>query len=66
MKRAVILLPAVAFSVMHFQYAAVGMLVIFMDGVLYGVARHHTRTLFVPVLLHMLGNAYAVYERIAA
>ncbi len=57
-------LPAAVFALAHFQYFGVGLVTIFADGVLFGLARHRTESLFVPVLLHTLGNAYAVGERI--
>lgn len=58
-----VLLPALAFTVIHFQYSGLGLGFIFIDGVIFGLARRHTNSLFVPVLLHTLGNAYAIYER---
>jgi membrane protease YdiL (CAAX protease family) len=60
-----ILLPAAAFALMHLQYFGPGLLFIFVDGIIFGLARHRTQSLFVPILLHVLGNAYAVAERIA-
>ena len=59
-----ILLPAVAFTAVHLQYSGPGLLFILVDGIIFGLARHHTKSLFVPVLLHTLGNAYAVAERL--
>ncbi len=59
-----ILLPAVAFTAVHIQYFGPGLVFILVDGIVFGLARHHTKSLFVPVLLHTLGNAYAVAERL--
>ena len=59
-----ILLPALVFTAIHVQYFGPGLVFILVDGIIFGLARHHTRSLFVPVLLHALGNAYAVAERI--
>ena len=58
-----ILLPAAAFALVHLQYSGPGLLFIFIDGIVFGLARHRTGSLFVPILLHVLGNAYAVAER---
>jgi membrane protease YdiL (CAAX protease family) len=60
----VILLPALAFTAVHFQYSGPGLVFILVDGIIFGLARHRTGSLFVPVLLHTLGNAYAVAERV--
>jgi hypothetical protein len=59
-----ILLPAIAFAAVHIQYFGPGLVFILVDGIIFGLARHHTKSLFVPVLLHTLGNAYAVAERL--
>ena len=59
-----ILLPAVAFAAVHIQYFGPGLVFILVDGIIFGLARHHANSLFVPVLLHTLGNAYAVAERL--
>ena len=61
---AAVLLPAVAFTLPHVQYFGPGLVWLFADGLVFGLARHHTKSLFVPVLLHTLGNAYAVAERV--
>jgi membrane protease YdiL (CAAX protease family) len=59
-----ILLPAALFAAVHFQYFGPGLVFILVDGIIFGLARHRTGTLFVPVALHVLGNAYAVAERV--
>lgn len=59
-----ILATAALFAAAHLQYWGPGLVVVLADGVLFGLARHRTGSLFVPVLLHTLGNAYAVAERV--
>jgi membrane protease YdiL (CAAX protease family) len=59
-----VLAPAIVFTLIHFQYSGLGLVYIFIDGVIFGLARRDTKSLFVPILLHSLGNAYAVWERI--
>ena len=59
-----VLAPAVVFALIHFQYSGLGLAYIFVDGVIFGLARRDTKSIFVPILLHSLGNAYAVWERI--
>ena len=34
-----------------------------MDGLLYGYARRHTRSLYTPMTMHMIGNFAATAER---
>lgn len=35
-----------------------------VDGLFFGLARHRTGSVLVPMLLHSLGNGYAVYQRL--
>ena len=58
-----IAVTAAAFAALHFA-APMAMLLIFLDGVFYGVARWRTNSLLVPMLMHMLGNTYAAAERL--
>lgn len=60
----VVLLPALIFTLVHFQYSGLGLSYIFIDGVIFGLARRHTNSILTPIMLHMLGNAFAVAERI--
>jgi hypothetical protein len=59
-----VLLPALMFGAIHVQYDWRGMLFVFLDGLIFGVARVRTGSVFVPMLLHVLGNSYAVWERL--
>jgi uncharacterized protein len=55
---------AVAFAILHFQYAGLLMLFVLLDAVYYGAARVATGSVLVPIVCHMIGNAYAVYQRV--
>lgn len=59
-----ILIPALIFAGIHVQYSVALMVFIFIDGVFYGLARNYSKSLLVPIILHSLGNLYAVVQRI--
>jgi len=59
-----VLVPAMMFAAIHVQYDWRGMLFVFLDGLIFGIARVRTGSVFVPMLLHVLGNSYAVWERL--
>lgn len=47
-----------------FQYDAVGMTLVFADALIYGWARQSSGSVLLPMLLHVLNNSYAAWERI--
>jgi len=59
-----ILIPALIFAGVHIQYSIAAIAFIFVDGVFFGLARNYSKSLWVPVILHSLGNLYAVVQRI--
>jgi membrane protease YdiL (CAAX protease family) len=61
-----IVIPAMLFALMHVQYSALEMSFIAVDGLFFGLARYQSRSLFVPILLHASGNAFAAYQRLLA
>jgi membrane protease YdiL (CAAX protease family) len=63
--RALVLAGAL-FALLHLQYGPLGMGVIFVDGLFFGLARYRARSLWLPILLHSLGNLYAAIERLLA
>ena len=60
-----VLVTAAFFAALHFA-APAAMLLIFLDGVFFGVARLRSNSLILPMLMHILGNTYAVAERLFA
>lgn len=58
-----ILIPAVIFALIHVQYVVPVIVFIFIDGLFYGYVRYKTASVILPILLHSLGNVYAVFER---
>jgi membrane protease YdiL (CAAX protease family) len=59
-----IVIPAVLFALVHVQYPPAEMMLVAVDGLFYGLVRWRTGSVFVPMLLHSLGNGYAVYQRL--
>lgn len=59
-----ILLPALMFGLIHVQYDWRGMAFVFLDGLLFGLARVRSGSVYVAMLLHVAGNSYAVWERL--
>jgi len=59
-----ILIPAVIFAFIHVQYDIPVIVFIFIDGIFYGLVRYKTGSVILPILLHCLGNIYAVIERL--
>jgi membrane protease YdiL (CAAX protease family) len=59
-----IAIPAAIFALLHVQYPALEMLLILFDGLFFGVARYSTGSVLVPIVLHSVGNGYAVYQRL--
>ena len=56
---------AALFAVLHVQYGFPELGFILVDGVFFGVARAATGSVLVPLACHVLGNAYAAFERLA-
>jgi hypothetical protein len=59
-----IAVPAILFALVHIQYDWRGMAFILLDGLIFGIARVRTGCLYVAMLLHVIGNGYAVWERV--
>jgi len=53
---------AAAWAVVHTQYDWKTMALIFLDGIVLGTARYRSRSTFVPMAMHMLGNLYSIYQ----
>ena len=57
-----IVLGAVLWAAIHVQYGPFDMAVIAVFGLFLGLARWHSRSLLAPMLLHALGNLFALVE----
>lgn len=54
--RGAILLPAVLFTICHFQYGWVGLIFVFLMGLGLGILRWKTRSIYPCLALHMVNN----------
>jgi membrane protease YdiL (CAAX protease family) len=59
-----ILISAGPFAVLHVQYGWKQMAMIFLDGVILGLAYYFSGSLGLAILMHGIGNLYAVYQRL--
>ena len=57
-----ILLTAIAWAAMHYSYGMGTVLLIACDGILLGIARTRSGSLWVPISMHMLGNLFSVFQ----
>jgi membrane protease YdiL (CAAX protease family) len=56
-----ILVLAAVWAAIHIDYSAVVIGILFVAGVLLGVARFRTGSVLAPILMHILWNLYAVW-----
>lgn len=56
-----ILATAVGWALLHYSYTWVVVLVIIVDGILLGLARWKTGSVYVPIAMHALYNLYAIW-----
>jgi membrane protease YdiL (CAAX protease family) len=52
---------AAAWAVIHYSYSPAVIGVIFVDGLLLGIARLRTRSIYAPIAMHIAYNLYAVW-----
>lgn len=57
-----IFVTAIVFAVIHLQYNLAGILSIFVVGLLLGIARVRSNSLFVPIAMHAIHNLIAMLE----
>ncbi|MEJ0086133.1 MAG: CPBP family intramembrane glutamic endopeptidase [Pseudomonadota bacterium] len=60
-----ILITAALWSIIHLQYAPILLAIIFIDGLALGLARHFTKSLYVPIAMHILGNLFSIYQSLS-
>ena len=58
---ATILVTAIGWTALHYSYSWGVMGVILVDGLLLGLARWTSRSVYPPILMHILYNLYAVW-----
>jgi uncharacterized protein len=58
-----VILTTALFGALHPQYHGLDLLEVFLDGLLFGLARKTARSIPLCFLMHALGNSYAAYLR---
>jgi membrane protease YdiL (CAAX protease family) len=56
-----IIVTAAGWALLHYTYGWLVILVIIVDGIILGVARWRTRSVYVPIAMHALYNFYAIW-----
>lgn len=59
-----IALPALFWALIHVQYEAGYIVLIFLDGIMFGLARYRTRSVFTPMVMHIIGNLFAIWQAV--
>jgi membrane protease YdiL (CAAX protease family) len=59
-----VLVTAGLWALLHTQYDSYGMLMIFIDGLVVGTSRLRTRSLWIPIMMHVTGNFIATAETV--
>jgi len=61
-----IVICAAGWAVAHYRYGWKTVALIFLDGILLGTARQHSRSVFVPILMHIIANLFSIYQSLHA
>jgi membrane protease YdiL (CAAX protease family) len=57
-----IVICAAGWAAAHYHYDWKTVVLVFLDGVILGAARYRTRSLYVPVAMHIIGNLFSIYQ----
>lgn len=57
-----IILCSALWTVVHVQYDATLLTLIFCDGLVLGAARHLGGSTLIPLAMHVMGNLYSIYQ----
>jgi len=58
-------LIAAGWALIHVQYGWPTLLMIFLDGLILGAARVRSRSLYVPIAMHMAGNLFSICQSLS-
>ena len=59
-----VLVTAAFFAGLHIQYSWIGIALVFVDGLYYGIARAWSGSTLLTIVMHCVGNSIAVYQRL--
>jgi membrane protease YdiL (CAAX protease family) len=57
-----ILITAALWAAIHMQYEIGILAILFVDGVVLGMARHYTGSIYVPIAMHIAGNLFSISQ----
>lgn len=60
-----IFVSSALWSAVHIQYAPMLMLLILVDGIVLGLARHFSQSIYVPMVMHITGNLFSIWQSLA-
>jgi len=60
-----IVLISLAWTALHYRYGLVTLLAVFCDGLLFGVARYRTASIWTPVAMHSMGNLFSIWQSLS-
>jgi membrane protease YdiL (CAAX protease family) len=60
-----VVIPAALWAMIHVQYGWALIAMIFVDGVILGTSRWATKSVLVPVTLHILANLFSISQSLA-
>ncbi|MEO8020074.1 MAG: CPBP family intramembrane glutamic endopeptidase [Pseudomonadota bacterium] len=53
---------AAVWAIIHLQYSPLLLALIFVDGIALGLARYYSKSLYVPIAMHIIGNCFSIYQ----
>lgn len=60
-----IILPSLLWAPLHTQYDIPTQVILFLDGVFLGLTRYKTRSIWPPIILHVGGNLFSIWQSLA-
>jgi len=60
-----VMLTSLAWTILHVQYGAYELSIIFAIGIVFGLARFQTRSIYPPLAMHALFNLFAMVQLVA-
>ena len=60
-----IILTSAIWAAIHIQYVPLLLLLIFVDGLVLGFARHVSRSIYVPIAMHIAGNLFSIWQSLS-
>lgn len=55
-----ILVTAAGWAAVHYHYSVGGIAVVLLDGIVLGLARHRSGSLWPPIVMHAMGNLFSI------